>query len=547
MAFAFAEVYQNYLVAADPVEVGKVRLYYTVTAFDPLTLEETIPDTITHVDIDWNALTESEPNIFTVKVTWTADPLRPVTYNVYRLLDGVPGLVGTANTGEFTDRAYFPNITIGPAQPINTDDLGYPAAVAYFRERRVFGGFVNAPAALQLSKTGLPYSFTKSIPSLPTDAIHRTLVTDTAQSILHLVSYAGLIALTTDRQWRLETETGVILSPSSLRADPITQWSVRDIKPVVLGSRLLYVSANGRYVRDLDANTKSGIITGRNVNLFAQHMTDDNSIIRWAEGATSDFILLAMLQDGTAIIFTSIADEQLEAWTRLKTDGVLQELVALPHHLAEAGTATYACVKRTIFYDQSETTEYLALERLTERVELPLGESFFVDGGVFQGSEVDVQVIHHLWHLEGRAVTAVVDGVAYSGLTVEKGAVALPVAGRQVSVGLPYVTKLATLPFEAGQGTIQGRLAIVSEVVLRLEKSLGGRVAHGGNTFTDIAHDDLIESAEGGLYTTEIRVPVDSSWDLSKVIRLEQHDPYPFTLLSVAPVIYLGSDEVTDP
>jgi hypothetical protein len=81
-------------------------------------------------------------------------------------------------------------------------------------------------------------------------------------------------------------------------------------------------------------------------------------------------------------------------------------------------------------------------------------------------------------HLEGFTVKASIDGATTTTLTVTNGAVALPIQGSIIHVGLPYSGLLISneLGGQAADGSSDGRVKTVSEVAVYFRNSLGASI-----------------------------------------------------------------------
>jgi hypothetical protein len=85
------------------------------------------------------------------------------------------------------------------------------------------------------------------------------------------------------------------------------------------------------------------------------------------------------------------------------------------------------------------------------------------------------QQVSNLGHLEGKEVVAVADRVLVTGLIVEGGRVMLPDPALRVTVGLPYVSTVETLPLaiQTSKGWSLAQPQQVSKVALRVIESRG--------------------------------------------------------------------------
>lgn len=145
--------------------------------------------------------------------------------------------------------------------------------------------------------------------------------------------------------------------------------------------------------------------------------------------------------------------------------------------------------------------------------------------------------------LFGKAVM-ILDGLAYWKVTADpSGKIMIPdeVPAAEVTVGLPYVSRLDSLPAEVrGMETLQGVRRSLSGVSLLFENSLGG---HLGTEAGNMIQIDLkIQKRLSDIFpeTVEKYYPLPGSWGGRGTYRLEQRDPFPMTLLRAIPEIKAG-------
>jgi hypothetical protein len=103
-------------------------------------------------------------------------------------------------------------------------------------------------------------------------------------------------------------------------------------------------------------------------------------------------------------------------------------------------------------------------------------DSFFVDSGVTIELATAATIVPGLDHLVGETVSVFTDGYVQPDAVVDEfGQIALQSAATKITCGLPYTSKLKTLPLEAGSriGSAQGKIKRVTQLMFRLHRSLG--------------------------------------------------------------------------
>ena len=140
-----------------------------------------------------------------------------------------------------------------------------------------------------------------------------------------------------------------------------------------------------------------------------------------------------------------------------------------------------------------------------------------------------------LSHLEGQTVDILADGAVHPSATVSSGAVSLDRYVIKAHVGLPYTSTLKTLRVDAGarQGTAQGKMKRISDVTIRLYRSVG--LSIGDDTLDVLpfrsSADEMNEPLP--LFTGDKEIEFKGTFDLDGQIVVKQTQPLPQTILGV--------------
>lgn len=499
-----------------------VACTYVVTAIATGTLEESSPSTSTTQNIDLSITGNN------VTITWSA-VTGAVRYNVYKLKSGIYGYVGQTSGTSFTDDYITPDTDSPPPDYYNpfASGAGYwPAAVAYFEQRRAFGGSAQQPQTMWLSKPGTESNFSYSIPTQDDDSISFTMKAREINQVRHIVPLGDMVVLTSGGEWLVGSGDSNAFTPTTVRVRPQSYVGAANVQPEVTESSALYVQAESAHIREVTYNS-NGRLQSTDVSLLAPHLFDYYGItdIAFAKGPVPT--LWCVRNDGVMLGLTYLPGQQVTAWHQHDTDGAFESVCAISEN---GESALYCVVRRTI---NGSTKRYV--ERLHTRQFATLADAFFVDCGLSY-SGTPVSEVSGLSHLEGKTVAILADGAVQPRKVVASGKVTLEQPASKVHVGLPITADIKTLPMALQiEGFAQGREKNVNKLWLRVYRSSG---IFAGPSFDKLREVKQRTTEPYGtppsLKSDEVDLLIDPAWSNGGEVCLRQSDPLPLTLLSIA-------------
>jgi hypothetical protein len=158
----------------------------------------------------------------------------------------------------------------------------------------------------------------------------------------------------------------------------------------------------------------------------------------------------------------------------------------------------------------------------------------YISGGTVREA---VTTISGLSHLEGESVDILANGAVQAAKTVSSGAITLDTRASIVHAGLGYTSQLETQRIEGGSmdGTAQGKIKRIHEVVLRIYRSLGIEVGKRDGEIDTIPFRDSsdVMDAAPALYSGDLRVDFSEGFDRKGTVYFRQQQPLPLTVLGV--------------
>lgn len=466
-------------------------------------------------------------------VTWSA-VTGATAYNIYKQRGGAFGYIGQTLSGTLSlvdDNVLADTTKTPPEDKIDLNDAPerYPAAVTYHEQRRWFAGASGAPQTVWATRTATQSNLTGSTPSQDDDGMQFRIAARQQNAIRHLLPLSDLIVLTVGGEFRLYADNAPSISPSSLTIKPQGYSGASNVQPALTSGSILYVQAQGSHVREMSFNWQANAYASIDISIMAPHLFSGFTVVDLAFVRAPTPTLWVVRSDGALLGMTYVPEQQVYAWHQHHTLGAFESVCVVAEG---AEDVLYAVVRREI---AGRTVRYI--ERMSSQVVASQADAFFVDSGLtYAGAPVNT--LTGLWHLEGEEVDVLTDGAVHPRVTVTGGAITLDYEASKVSVGLPYVSDIMTLPlaFEQAPAGGQGVLKNVSELALRVTNSA---IVKAGPTFTDLteyparAVSDPYGSPPA-LRTGELRFDIGPDWNPDGGVCVRQDAPLPLTILSMA-------------
>lgn len=146
-------------------------------------------------------------------------------------------------------------------------------------------------------------------------------------------------------------------------------------------------------------------------------------------------------------------------------------------------------------------------------------------------------------YLEGRTVAVLGDGASHPEAVVTAGVAQLQRHVMVAQVGLPMVAELETMRLEAGaqNGTAQGKIKRVHQVILRFFETLGGYVGSTNEAGQKVLDQILFRSSSAPMnqppmvFTGDKLCDFPSGYTTAARIIVQQPQPLPMTLVAIMP------------
>ena len=407
---------------------------------------------------------------------------------------------------------------------------GYPKLCTFYQDRFVVAATNKNPNYIWMSRTGdYPNFGVEKVEGTITDdsAITLPVINRKMYEIRHLVPANDLIILTSGNEWIVSGDKTI--TPTNCNLKTQTQRGALSCEPQFIGNRCVFVQERGGTVRDMGYSYESDNYTGQDLTLFVKTRVRGYLTITSAYAQDPDSIIYYIRNDGEINCLTYIPEQKVYGWSHFVTNGKYLYCESVSEGEQDS---LYTLVERTL-----QGKKVKCIERM-----VPLYSddvNVFLDCYVEFKSSNAIDSIN-IPHLSGQTVQVVIDDKQQPDVVVpDDGLLQLNVSGSNIKIGLPFTSKIRvpSVEMQMQDGTLQGRIATVSRVVLRMYKSFGGKV---GRTFDRM---DDITLPPNELFTGDKpvilpKMGINYSTDTS--ICIKHSDPFPFNLLSITRIVEIG-------
>jgi hypothetical protein len=335
---------------------GPAAYGYVVTAVDAVTGQESIASPIGAV----TGSVDISGQFGTITMNWAA-VAGAGSYNIYRAAPDFTNtgnftgqlfyFVGSSRTTQWQDTNIVADFAITP--PLHTNPFpssdNFPGVVAYFQQRRAYACTINAPDTYQMSQPGAFLNFDSADPPIDSDAIVGAPWASQINGVQWMVPMPGGLVLFTGKDaWQLSGTSGpgTAITPSQQNAQPQESIGANPtLPPMKVGPNILYGQALGTAIRELNFNFYFNIYTGADLTALSTHLFRGFQVREWAWAQEPYKVQWSVRDDGRALGFTYLKDENIRGWTRHDTLG---QFVSVATASEPPVNAPYFVVKRFI-------------------------------------------------------------------------------------------------------------------------------------------------------------------------------------------------------
>lgn len=380
---------------------------------------------------------------------------------------------------------------------------------------------------------------------LDDDAVEITLSAQRGGRICFLAPRDKLWIGATSGEWTVSgSSLNTPVTPGGVKANREGTFGAARVPPCQAGPAILYVQRSGKKVREMAYRLESDAYTSRDLTLLSAHL-GEAGITQLAYVQEPDPMLFCVREDGVLLAMTYLPEQDVCAFARIVTNGAVEAACAV-FNQSLCRDELWLVVRRYVNVDgQSVTRRFIeTLEPGFPETAQDTAAAFFVDAGMSYAGP-PVRELTGLAHLAGCRVQVLADGAVLPERTVAPdGSIRLDREAAQVHAGLGYASVLRPmrLEFAGSRGSAQTRTKRITEVGVRLYRTLGGKVGPDLARLEPLLYRSSADQMDGppALFTGDKSVRFPQGWNTEGVLTLVQDQPLPMTVLLMAPTLALN-------
>lgn len=312
------------------------------------------------------------------------------------------------------------------SQPAQWVANNYPGTITFFQGRSWWGGTPAQPATFWASKSGVYTDMTTG--SLADDAMVYTM--SKRGQIQWMAGLKKLLIGTEYHEFTVESSTGLII-PGDITTDVQSSYGSSYVQPALVGDKAVYVSLDGRKLRDIGYVWTEDGWTSRDIIFVSEHLTKDNRVTNLVFAQNSDNLLACVTENNELIMATYERGNDIIGWIRMPITG---DIVAVGQ-VSKNGVNVIGAV-----FDRGITSDNLTWELFAPDNEY-LDCYWVITHGTASTS------ITGITYLANQTVGVKVDGANHPDITLDaSGNGTTDWAGNEIIIGFRYSGKIKTLP-----------------------------------------------------------------------------------------------------
>lgn len=342
--------------------------YWKVTSVELNTDLESLPSSATSTSA---TPTGGAP----ITVSWSANADAKY-YNIYKLINGIYGYIGSAEGTSFSDTGITPDVSESPPydRGIFASGDNYPGVVCAYQNRQCYFRTNNSVRSAWLTNIGGLGDISGKYPIVDTGSILFSLVKN--EEIRHAIDLGKLILFTKEGEWVCQGGADGILTPSQINAKKYSHNGSSYVPPIVMDNNALYLQIGSKVVKDFAFDYQVDGYRGSDLTVFASHLFEGTTVVDWAYQKVPNSIVWAVRSDGVVIALTYNKEHEIIAWHKHDFSGGLVENVCVFSDSNDQ-EQVYFVIKRTI---DGGVRRYI--EKLTSREFTDIEDAVFMDSSL---------------------------------------------------------------------------------------------------------------------------------------------------------------------
>ena len=307
-----------------------------------------------------------------------------------------------------------------------------PRTICFFQGRMWLGGTPDQQEKFWASKSGSFEDFTQGDGTAEDDGFEFEL--DDRGQIEWMAGAKNLVIGTENRELIITSEGGIVKA-GDIQAEIQSAYGSRNVQAEQIGNQILYISPDGRKVRETSYEWQADLYTSRDLSFFSEHLTSGRGRldeIEWMQNPEN--LIWCVSADGSLLAATYERTYDIIGWSHHITDGQVLSIAVLESFGA---SQLWMLVRRNV--TGFETDLYLEVYDQSDYADSHTTLNFAVPQAAIQ-----------VPHLAEKEVTIVADGAVHPLITLDAGGNGtLNYDATKVLVGLPYKSTFESLPLIA--------------------------------------------------------------------------------------------------
>lgn len=350
-------------------------------------------------------------------------------------------------------------------EPVISATRGWPHCGCFYGQRLILGGPKSLPNAWIMSKVGEYYNLNERFTEATGPAIIPMDVPG-GERIERIIAGRNLLIFTSKAEyWLAERALSRTTAPNHVQA---SRHGSRRGAPIVENEgAAIFLHSTGGVLGEFRYTDVEGNFVSTDISLLASHLLSGGvDMARRASSQSRDGNLLAIVNaDGSARGVTILREQEVTAFARHSTDGLLK-----------------AC-------SVNGRNELMWLTQRMDGRRLERSEDgLLLDAAVSFAYGPPTATIGSISRFNGKTVWVIADNQVFGSFVVSGGAITLPVAVSNATVGLWTPPKVTTLPppRDVGPNTVLKRRGRIHTVRLSLIDTTSVAIAVNGGALQDL-------------------------------------------------------------